>query len=180
MDFDRNFRNPNFFQRKTFMSYEGMILDIQPMTFGNRESRNSGCMQFVTIEDMAGNPINFILTPTTYVVGMQPLEAGMKAIFFVDADAAVPLIYPPQYNALVVAPVMENSMVMVDYFNNMLVNQDRSLQLNMNEQVDVMTTNNQYFMGNVENHYLVVEYDRTTRSIPAQTTPNRVIVLCNM
>jgi len=42
----------------------------------------------------------------------------------------------------------------------------------------VVTTNNQTFMGNPGNHTLVVLYSQTTRSIPAQTTPEKIIVLC--
>ena len=59
-----------------------------------------------------------------------------------------------------------------------LVNEDQTLQLNMDGSVNVRTTNNQYFQGSPANHDLVVVYGSSTRSIPAQTTPELVVVLC--
>ena len=47
----------------------------------------------------------------------------------------------------------------------------------MDGSVEVRTTNNQYFQGNPAGHNLVVVYENSTRSIPAQTTPKRVVVL---
>jgi len=67
----------------------------------------------------------------------------------------------------------------VSFYNGSLVNEEQTLRLNMDGRVDVRTTNNQYFQGSPANHNLVVEYGITTRSIPAQTTPNRVTVLCD-
>ncbi len=69
-------------------------------------------------------------------------------------------------------------MVDVDYYNKSLVNQDMTLQLNLDSRVDITTTNNQRFMGSPANNDLVVVYSSSTRSIPAQTTPSRIVVLC--
>lgn len=91
----------------------------------------------------------------------------------------MPLIYPPQYNAVAAAPEKNSRMVCVGYFNASLVNEEQTLQLNMDGSVEVRTTNNQYYQGNPANHRLVVTYDHSTRSIPAQTTPQRVVVLCD-
>ena len=59
-----------------------------------------------------------------------------------------------------------------------LVNEDNTLQLNLDGTVEVRTTNNQYFQGSPANHNLAVIYGNSTRSIPAQTTPMKVVVLC--
>ena len=69
-------------------------------------------------------------------------------------------------------------MVNVGYYGASLVNEDQTLQLNLDGSVELRTTNNQYFQGNPANHNLVVTYENSTRSIPAQTTPSRVTVLC--
>ena len=69
-------------------------------------------------------------------------------------------------------------MVFLGYFNNLLMSSDQSLKLNLAPTTQVMTTNNQTYMGNPGNHTLVVLYSQTTRSIPAQTTPEKIIVLC--
>lgn len=175
MDFNNSMMNP--YRRKSFNSVEGTIVDIEPTRIGNR--RANGCMIFVSVEDTDGNMVNFIMTPNTYVVDFVTLHVGMKALFFYRADAPTPLIYPPQYNAVVIAPMMPGQMVTVGYFNNSLVNEEQTLQLNMDKNVSILTTNNQVFMGSPANHNLVVVYETTTRSVPAQTTPVKIIVLCD-
>ena len=173
---DYNFDRRNMLRRGRYLSIKGKIISVEPTRFGNR--RADGCMMFVGIEAMDGSMVNFIVTPATYVVDFTTLQNGMTATFFYRSDVPVPLIYPPQYNAVVVAPEMQNSFVFVGRFNSSLVSDDQSLRLNMNEDVPVMTTNNQNFLGSIANHDLVVMYSNSTRSIPAQTTPDKVVVLC--
>ncbi len=175
---DVYFNNGMQFRRKRFGSVTGTIVDIVPMRMGNR--RADGCMLFVTLEDMNGNTVNFVMTPAAYVVDFETLSVGMLCTFWYAADAPVPLIYPPQYNAVAAAQEKNGRMVSVGYFDHSLVNEDQTLQLNMDGSVDVRTTNNQYFQGSPANHSLVVVYESSTRSIPAQTTPKKVVVLCEV
>ena len=64
MDFNFNGRMP--FRRSRFGSVTGTIVDMVPTIIGNR--RANGCMIFVTLEDTDGNTVNFVMTPSTYVV----------------------------------------------------------------------------------------------------------------
>lgn len=164
-------------RRSRFGSVSGTIVDMVPAGMGNR--RTNGCMLFVTVEDMDGNMVNFVMTPSTYVVDFETLSVGMQCTFWYSADAPVPLIYPPQYNAVVAAQNRNGRMINVGYYNTTMVNEDQTLQLNVDGSVDVRTTNNQYFQGNPANHNLVVIYNTSTRSIPAQTTPQEIVVLCD-
>lgn len=148
-----------------------------PTRIGNR--RANGCMIFVTLEDMNENTVNFVMTPTTFVVDFETLSVGMNCTFWYAADAPAPLIYPPQYNAVAAAQVKNGQFVDVGFYNMSLVNDSQTLQLNMDGSVDVRTTNNQYFQGSPANHNLAVVYSSSTRSIPAQTTPMKVYVLCD-
>lgn len=165
------------FKRSRFGSVTGTIVELTPGRVGG--GRTNGCIIFATIEDMAGNTVLFLLTPSTYVVDFETLSVGMLCTFWYDADAPMPLIYPPQYNAVAAAQEKNGRMVCVGYFDSSLVNEEQTLQLNMDASVDVRTTNNQYFQGNPARHKLVVTYGNSTRSIPAQTTPHRVVVLCD-
>lgn len=174
MDFISGDKMP--FKRKRFGSVTGTIVDMVP-TRGNN-GRPNGCVIFVTMEDTDGNTVNFLLSPATYVVDYETLSMGMVCTFWYAMDAPVPLIYPPQYNAVVAAREKNGRMVSVGYFDSSLVNEDQTLQLNLDGSVDVRTTNNQYFQGNPGKHDLVVTYGSSTRSIPAQTTPFKVVVLC--
>lgn len=175
MDFVSGDRMP--FRRNRFGSVTGTIVDMTPARTGNR--RENGCVIFVMTEDVDGNTVNFILMPTTYVVDFETLSVGMMCTFWYDMNAPMPLIYPPQYNAVVVARQKNGRMVNVGHYDSSLVNEDQTLQLKLDGSVDVRTTNNQYFQGSPGNHDLVVTYGSSTRSIPAQTTPFEIVVLCS-
>lgn len=160
-----------------FASVTGIIVELMPARMGNR--RVNGCVIFASLEDEDGNLVNFIVTPQTFVVGWETLSVGMRTTFWYRTDAPAPLIYPPQYNAVVAAQEKSGRMVNVDFYNNSLLNAAQNLQLNIDGSVDIRTTNNQYFQGSPAGHNLVVVYETSTRSIPAQTTPKEIIVLCD-
>lgn len=170
----QNGMNP--YRRNSFAAVSGTIVDMVPTRMGNR--RMNGCMIFTTVEDMDGNTVNFIIAPSTFVVDWETLSVGMQCTFWYRTDAPTPLIYPPQYTAAVVAQEKNGRMIDVGYYNTSMVNEGQTLQLSIDGSVDIRTTNNQYFQGNPANHNLVVIYSGSTRSIPAQTTPEEVIVLC--
>lgn len=163
-------------REKSYRGVQGTIVSIEPTRIGNR--RADGCMMFVSLEDQEGNLVNFLVSPSTFVLDYVMMREGMEVILYYRMDEPVPLIYPPQYRAAVAVPVMPGQMVDVDYYNKSLVNRDMTLQLNLNAGVDITTTNNQRFLGSPADNDLVVVYSSSTRSIPAQTTPSRIVVLC--
>lgn len=175
MDFNLDVMTP--YRRNSFGSVSGIIVEMVPTRA--RDRRANPCVIFTTIEDTDGNTVNFIMTPSTYVVDLETLSVGMECTFWYRTDAPMPLVYPPQYNAVVAAQMKPERMVDVSYYNTSLVNEEQTLQLNIDGMVDLRTTNNQYFQGSPANHNLVVQYDSSTRSIPAQTTPQKVVVLCD-
>lgn len=160
-----------------FGMVRGTIVDIMPTRQGGR--RADGCILFVTLETEEGDTVNIILSPATFVVDFETLSVGMNVSFWYLADAPMILIYPPQYNAAVAARNRNDRMVDVSRYGRELVNQERTLQLKLDRSVDIRTTNNQYFQGSPAEHDLVVIYETSTRSIPAQTTPKRIVVLCS-
>lgn len=174
MDYRYNFKNA--YPRNSFGSIGGKIVEMMP--YGVRSANSENCMIMVTVEDEEKNITNFIVTPTTCVVDFVTLEVGMMCTFWYRLDAPAPLIYPPQYNAVVAAKMQDNRSIEVSRFDNMLLNESRTLQLNLGNGEMIYTTNNQRFQGSPANRELVVIYDMSTRSIPAQTTPKKVIVLC--
>ena len=174
MDYRFSFQRP--MRRNSFCSMKGTIVDLVPAGQGGR--RADGCLLFATIEDTDGNTVNFFINPDTYVVDFTTLSVGMMATFWYRNDAPMPLIYPPQYTAAVIAAQTEGQMVYVGYFNNILMSSDQGLKLNLAPSTVVVTQNNQTFQGSPAGHTLVVLYSQTTRSIPPQTTPDKIIVLC--
>lgn len=161
--------------KNDFESVTGTIVDIVPSRTGNRRA---GCANFMMVEDEDGNVVQFLVSNATFVVDWEPLTVGMTACFWYRANAAVPLIYPPQYQAVVAAQEKNGRMVDVSYYNASFVNQDKTLQLNVDPSVKIRTPNNQLFQGSPAKRNLAVIYSNSTRSIPAQTTPDCIVVLC--
>jgi hypothetical protein len=97
---------------------------------------------------------------------------------FYDVNVPVILIYPPQYQALIIIKDNPYQNVKVDYFNSQLVSSDGQLQLNISSNTPILLQNDQPFTLNPGNRNLLVVFGPATFSIPAQTTPYKIIVLC--
>lgn len=138
---------------------------------------NECCQQMITIENMEGVN-NFIISPDTFVVDMVKMRVGMRVTAFYDANLPVPLIFPPQYRAVIIGRSFENETMMVNYFDENLLSADGGLRLNISRGTEVLTANGQSYTCSVGDNILIVYYSITTRSIPPQTTPRKVIVMC--
>ena len=97
---------------------------------------------------------------------------------FYDTSLPAPAIYPPQYQAELVTVLRQNQNVTLDYFDRNLVSEDNSLKLNLSPTTRISTLNGQRFSCNPGDEELLVYYTNTTFSIPAQTAPQRIIVMC--
>ncbi len=162
------------YKRTTYMTVTGIIKQIRPL-YGDGES---DCSQQIMVEDETGGITKFFVTPATYIADATTLYEGMQAHFVYNADLPVPLIYPPQFTAVAVVSTVIAPFVKVAYFNNQLISADNTLKLNVSEGVPVVTSNNQIYYGSPAGRYLLVMYDNVTKSIPAQTTPDRIVVMC--
>jgi hypothetical protein len=159
-----------------FGSFYGFVTMLGDFWTGS--DAPSDCYKLMTVQNPDGNTVNFIITPTTYFVDHTIISVGDPVIGFYDANAPVPLIYPPQYRAIVMARITQNQYITVDFFNNQLISSDGTLQLILDPSNQILQENGQPFTANPSNRNLTVLYRATTRSIPAQTVPDRIIVLC--
>lgn len=136
------------------------------------------CTQKVTLQTSNGI-VNFMVTPDTTIIESIRLSRGMRVAGFYDSNLPVPLIYPPQYEAQMMTTLGRNQTIMLNYFDNDLIATDNSLKINVGNKTDVTTLNGQPFNCSPGGHALLVYYTNTTRSIPPQTTPEKIVVLCN-
>lgn len=160
-----------------FLYFQGtvtMISDLYTGQNGNEE----GCSKLMTVENSSGGIVNFVVTPTTYFVDHAMVTIGDRVTGYYDGDAPAILIYPPQFPALVMVKDNPNQHVKVDNFNNQLVSSDGQLQLNLSPYTPILLTNGQMFPRNIANRDLIVIYGPSTKSIPAQTNPYKIIVWC--
>ncbi|MDY3920500.1 MAG: hypothetical protein SOZ59_16150 [Candidatus Limivivens sp.] len=153
----------------TFVPITGTILNIV------RE--RDCCSQFMSLRVGSGI-INFLIGPETQVIENRRLRPGMQVTAFYDSSLPVPLIFPPQYRAQLIAVPGRNEQVVLNYFDRNLLAADGSLQLNLGRNTDIETLNGQSFTCSLGNRNLLVFYSMTTRSIPPQTTPRKIVVLC--
>jgi hypothetical protein len=160
----------------SFQAFQGIITMIDNSWSGS--GSNIGCYKLITVNDQTQGVVNFIVSPNTYFVDQAMVSVGDFVVGYYDANAPTVLIYPPRLQAIVMAKITRNQFVKVDFFNRQLISSDRSLQLNIAPTTQILLENGQPFTGNPANRYLIVVYGNTTRSIPAQTTPYQIIVMC--
>ena len=160
---------------KNFQSLSGIIVAINDLL---TVPEKMGCYKSISVQKMDGEIVNFTVSPETYFVNHVMVGIGDMVTGFYDANAPQPLIYPPQYQAVVMTRVEPYQNVKVDYFNEFLVSNDGMLRLNITPNTQIVLENGQAFTGNPACRYLTIIYGPTTRSIPAQTTPEQIVVLC--
>lgn len=139
---------------------------------------NDCCSQMLSLRTEDGI-VNFLINMDTVVIDSRQLRQGMRVAAFYDRNLPVPLIFPPQYRAQLITALGRNEQVMLNYFDSDLIAADNTLQINISAGTLIKTLNGQNITCNLGEHTLLVYYTMTTRSIPPQTTPRRVIVLCN-
>ncbi|MHC1682680.1 MAG: hypothetical protein AB6733_07000 [Clostridiaceae bacterium] len=160
-----------------FAPVSGTVTRIEDFSISENDA-SAGCYKLMSLETIDGGPVNFVISPETYFVNHEMIEVGDKVTGFFNVNAPVPLIYPPQYSAIVISKDTASQNVTVDFFNNQLLSSDGNLKLNIAPSTEIILRNDQPFNKCPVNKYLIVLYGPTTKSIPAQTTPYKIIVLC--
>lgn len=154
---------------ESFVPVTGTIMNI---------ARGDGCCSQTLALRTENGTVHFMVDAQTFIVDARQMRTGMRVAAFYDANLPVPLIFPPQYRAQLITTLGRNEQVMLSRFNRNLVSADRSLQLNIANRTVVQSANGQRYDCSLANQELLVYYTASTRSIPAQTTPERVIVFC--
>ena len=153
---------------------EGVVTYISPLPSGSRP----GSVLLLYVQTDYQETFQILVDTSTYVLDQKPVRRGDPVIVFYDITAPVPLIYPPQYKAVAMLVRSCNEFAMLDYFDQNLRNSENTLILNPSGSTTVQLPNGQYYQGTLGNQYMLVLYTTNTRSIPAQTTPVRIIVFC--
>jgi len=135
------------------------------------------CSKMITILTPE-EEVNFVLSPETTVIDSIPLRAGMYVAAFYDTNAPMPLIFPPQYQAVIMTRLERGESVILARFDDNLTSFQNTLQLTPGRMTRITTVNGQRYSCDLSNRDLLVYYSTTTRSIPPQTTPRRIVVLC--
>lgn len=154
----------------------GIITNISTQETGS--AQDSGCNLILTLQSEDQGLINIVLPPNVYVLNARQFQTGDRATFFYSPTAPTPMIYPPQYRAVAAAYTPAGTTATLDVFNTRMANSDNTLILNISGNTPIHLPNGQPFYGDLNGKYLLVVYSATTRSIPAQTSPDQVVVFC--
>ena len=87
------------------------------------------CSQMVALRVQEGI-VNIVMDQETEVIDCRQLRPGMRVAAFYDKTLPVPMIYPPQYRAVIIAVLGKNEQITLKYFDSDLIAGDHSLQLN--------------------------------------------------
>jgi len=152
-------------------------------TYGTIEKVNSSeIITYFTVKD--GDRTNILeITKDTLVfdnTGKKvELKEKDKIVAYTFANKPQKSIYPPQFNPdVVIVETKEAGFVEVDYFFENLTNTYDMLKLSIGEKTELLNTKGEKVAAkDLTEKNLVVFYTASTKSIPAQTTPSKVIVL---
>lgn len=127
--------------------------------------------------------ISFHFTNDTFILG--DLEEGTTVTAFYRADAPMTASLPPQVTASAIVSSSEATSVALDLFlrqddTDGLLSSDNMLLINIAETTQIEDTQGELVDWDINGFNLLVIYDISTRSIPALTTPSRIIVLQDM
>lgn len=168
----------------------GIITNIEALTDSNAPTNNTCSLLFTLEGENPVGPFQVLLPANAYILNLHPFQVGDRATFFYASDAPMVLIYPPRYTAIAGAYTPHGTTAMLDVFQSnpenasenhtegSVVNADNTLILNLAWNTPITLLNGQPFTGSLTDKLLLVSYSFTTRSIPAQTTPEQIVVFC--
>ena len=133
------------------------------------------------VNEQQDNVFNIVVGEETVVVDNTgkrvELKEGMNFTAYVDGNKPMILIYPPQYSPdLVIVQTEEIGFAEVAQFDENFANE--SLKLNISDETVIENLSGTAVEAkNIVGVDVAVFYKFTTFSIPAQTTPSKIIVL---
>lgn len=156
--------------QKEFGSFSGMIKQL------NESATQKGTL-IARVENADDSIADVIISPKTVRATDGKIAVSAQIVAFYDATAPMLMIYPPQYNAKVVAVLGEGQSITVDRFDKNMLSSDGSLKLNITKETKIVSESGKTFSGSLANRMLVVLYGIVLETYPMQTAPEKVIVL---
>ncbi len=160
----------------SYMTETGVVADIEAVDGGFR----------VFVENETGG-LNFILAEGDRILNavdgadLEAIEEGMTITVMYDTATPVGMSFPMFIgNVTGIIANTDEAMVTVGQFNEDFLNEEAMLKLNISEDTEITSFNNNRMLvteENVKNANAIVFYNMTTMSIPAQTTPSKIVLL---
>lgn len=162
------------------MSYTptaGIITAIEYQ--GDGAFGGSDCTLLLTVQSEDQGLVHILLPPGAYVLNLHPFQVGDRATFFYSLGAPMPLVFPPRYRAVAAAYTPQGVTAVLDVFDGRLLNSEGTAFAEAVLGHSGDASQRQIFMGNPGNRLILATYSATTRSFPAQTVPEQMVVFCS-
>ena len=159
---------------------EGYFTSVSGVVENITIPEKSEVSYMIHLKTNQGQPATFRVKPNAYWEEnlKEKLAVGMKITGFYQTGVPMVMIYPPQYPIeIVLAEVDKNTQVKADRFDKNGVSTDGFLQYRVGEETQIILQDGSKYDGSLENRKLIVYYSVSTRSVPAQMTPTKIIVL---
>ncbi|MCL2575317.1 MAG: copper amine oxidase N-terminal domain-containing protein [Defluviitaleaceae bacterium] len=157
--------------RPNFLSFSGVITEINPAEFGQ-----------IHVQNAEGSTVVFNLNVNTFVLSETALAVGSEVTGFYSANGIMTLQYPPHHQATVIAAIPHN--IIVDRFevmeNGSFVSAGNELVLNISDSTPIIFQDGLDVRENLfdrtleevlDGRILAVTYDIANRMMPPGTIP---------
>lgn len=133
--------------------------------------------------------IRFLVQPDTLVmdvdtlkmISVKDIKVGMNVTVVLDKNVPMTMSIPPMCSQQVAILVNSaNKQVEVGYFDETLTNEANTLKLNVSKETVIQNNKGEkkvFTEEDIKNQDAIVVYTVSTRSIPAQTNPEYVMIL---
>lgn len=170
---------------KAYVSKIGVIKEVRDYFDSDGEVVEG--RKFILAE-YGGMEFTFAINEDTYIFEgtVNDLKEGANIMGLYDSARPMLMIYPPQLNIEYLAVGYDDiTQIMVDRFNENFVDSKNYIKLNLTDKnlsdgvTEIIYEDGKEFEGKVAdlvNRKMLVYYSVTTRSIPAITTPEKIII----
>lgn len=167
-------------EKISYMSFEGYVKEIKSNNGYTSVIMTDGKSDEVIGQFNLKGDILVINQDTATIQALDKIEKGQKIRGFYRKDMPMILIYPPVINPefIMISSEDTKNFVKHSYFDESLTSIDNDLKLNISDSSVLIDKHGKSVdIEKLKNKDLVVVYDVSTKSIPAQTNPKQVIML---
>jgi len=158
-----------------FIRITGTVIDGNTV-YAPSHSQNAAYYEII-LETEEHRKVHLKISSNTYCIDCGEITNGSKLVAFCRPLLKLAEVALPTFDVVVLGFDRDNRMIAADFFDCYLTSQDASLQLTISNNTYVVDHSGRPYCGSLSNQYLVVLYSESTRSRPAQTIPNVVILL---
>lgn len=161
-----------------YIKFTGVISELNPIdqsiTLIVQNEENSTQMIFPVTDEVL-----LLNSSTTEELEKAAMEKGLHVEVYYDKNKPMPLIYPATITPkVIVVQDKEIGQVKLSKFDDNLISLDHELKLNLSEDTVLLNEQGERIKEDeLHGKELIVFYTFSTKSIPAQTSPKKIIAL---